>query len=148
MCEGTQTQARAPTSVNACTPAPCPRARRGLGSLACIAHCARDSKGAELTDDLHSSPQLPGRVAPPSPVFLNDSEAAQYVWLGLLPALSYPVGGKKERKERKRKIKFQFPSIALGLCNQLSSCCCHCRTASVLRAPVRSSGSEPLDRGN
>lgn len=31
--------------------------------------------------------------------------------------LTDPVGGEKKRK---KKIKFQFPSIALGLCNQLT----------------------------
>lgn len=56
---------------------------------------------------------------PPFSVLLNDSEAARCVWLGFSLALSDQVGGGR-KQERKKKIKFQFPSTALGLCSQLS----------------------------
>lgn len=65
----------------------------------CLGCCDSDSKEAKLTKE-RLALQFP--KSPPLSVFLNDSEAAQYVWLGFSLALSYPVGGRK--KERKDQI--------------------------------------------
>ena len=75
-------------------------------------------RGAELAWDAvtvtaggeaaEGSPSHGEGWAPPSSVFLNDSEAAQCVWLGFSLALSDRVGGGK-KKERKEKDQISVP---------------------------------------
>lgn len=108
MGKNTQREARAPASVSVCAGT----LTRVHAGRACRGYCDSDRREGKAGQGLAF--QFP--KSPPLSEFLNDSEAAQYVCLRFSLALSYPVGGRK----KKEKIKFQFPSVTLGLCNQLS----------------------------
>lgn len=65
--------------------------------------------------------QSAGRTCSPLPqikqgssrprVFLNDSEAAQYVWLGFSLALSYLVGGRKKKEIDQISVPLNCPGF-------------------------------------
>lgn len=89
--------------------------REGWGSLACDEYCDSDSKEVKSTKALFSS-------------FPNQAGIVAVLCFSVIQRLLSMSGWSfhwlfhtlLEDQKRKKKIKFQFPSIALGLCNQLS----------------------------
>lgn len=112
MWERTHAQARAPTSVNLCTltlACACTH-REGRGGR------DSDSREAERRKDLLStSPNQAGIVAALVSFSMIQRLLSMSGW-----GFHWLFHTLLEEEKRKKQIKFQFPSIALDLCNQLS----------------------------
>lgn len=112
--KNTQKEARAPRSANTCTRTHShmrAHTRKDRESFAHLEYCDSDNKETKLVKDLLSS----SSNHHPCLCFSMIQRLLSMSAWGFSLALSYHVGGR-----RGKKINFQFPSIALGLCNQLS----------------------------